>query len=132
PGNPGSMNTPWNYPVTPEAADAWLDEFLAKRFADFGPYEDAIVAQAHILHHSLLTPALNIGLLKPEDIVRKTITFAQSHDIALSSLEGFIRQVIGWREFIHGVYRAAGRRQRTANALSFTRKIPSSFYTGHT
>ncbi len=129
---PGNYSDSLHYPTTHDAAEAWLDRFLADRFSDFGIYEDAIVEKELLLHHSLLTPMLNAGLLTPSLILIKTLDCAQAKEIPLNSLEGFIRQIIGWREFIRGVYMAKGREERTQNFWGFTRKIPSSFYTGTT
>jgi len=132
PGNPGESEGPFVYPVTADAALAWLADFLDHRFHDFGPYEDAIVAGEHLLHHSLLTPMLNAGLLTPGQVMDHVVRHAREHSIPLPSVEGFVRQVIGWREFIHGIYRIAGRQQRTRNFWGFSRKIPPSFYNATT
>jgi deoxyribodipyrimidine photolyase-related protein len=120
------------YPVTFDAAEKWLEEFLKTRFSNFGIYEDAMVAKEHFLHHSVLTPMLNIGLLNPQQIIDKTLDAAVEHNIPLNSLEGFIRQIIGWREFIKIVYEREGSKQRTKNYWGFTRKIPASFWKGET
>lgn len=120
------------YPVTHAEAEVWLDDFLQQRFAEFGLYEDAMVAQENVLHHSVLTPMLNIGLLTPKQVLDRVISFSQGHEIPMNSLEGFVRQVLGWREFIRGIYYAVGSKQRTTNYWGFKRKIPSSFYTGNT
>jgi deoxyribodipyrimidine photolyase-related protein len=130
--NPGTLTGPLNYAVTHADAEQWLDDFIAHRFTDFGLYEDAIVAGEHVLHHSVLTPYLNIGLLTPQQVLQKVVTAAKKYQIPLNSLEGFVRQILGWREFVRGVYEAAGTKQRTTNFWKFTRKIPASFYTGTT
>ena len=75
---------------------------------------------------------LNIGLLDPQQIINKAIEAANLYNVPLNSLEGFVRQIIGWREFIHIVYEREGIKQRTTNYWGFTRKIPSSFWTGET
>lgn len=120
------------YPHTFEASKIWLKQFLQHRFHDFGIYEDAMVQGEHILHHSVLTPMLNVGLLTPQYIIQETLSYAQQHNIPLNSLEGFIRQMIGWREFIRGVYIAKGRKQRNRNFWEFTRPMPATFYTATT
>jgi deoxyribodipyrimidine photolyase-related protein len=130
--NPGELKGPISYVVTHADAESWLDDFVAHRFADFGLYEDAIVVAEHILHHSVLTPYLNIGLLTPRQVLDKMLNAYQQHAAPLNSVEGFIRQIIGWREFIRGVYEVAGTKQRTTNYWKFTRKIPASFYKGTT
>jgi deoxyribodipyrimidine photolyase-related protein len=120
------------YPTTFEEAEKWLQHFLKERFQLFGLYEDAIVANENILYHSVLTPMLNIGLLHPQQIIDAALQVADANNIPLNSLEGFIRQIIGWREFIRIVYEKEGVKQRTTNYWGFTRKIPESFYTGTT
>ncbi|MCX6320007.1 MAG: cryptochrome/photolyase family protein [Bacteroidetes bacterium] len=123
---------PLFYPITHSDAEAWLDRFLSERFEKFGIYEDAIVASEHFLYHSVLTPMLNIGLLHPQQIIDKALGAAQRFQTPLNSVEGFIRQVMGWREFIRIVYEREGSRQRTTNYWGFTRKIPPSFWNGTT
>lgn len=120
------------YPVTHEAAEKWLDTFLEERFAEFGTYEDAMVQQENFLYHSVLTPMLNIGLLSPQQILDKALATATRKNIPLNSLEGFVRQITGWREFIRIIYEREGSRQRTKNYWGFTRKIPASFWNGST
>ena len=120
------------YPVDFSGAEQWLDNFLAERFEKFGIYEDAIVTKEHWLHHSVLSPMLNIGLLSPQQIIDKAIPAAVKYNVPLNSLEGFIRQILGWREFIRIVYEREGTLQRTKNYWGFTRKIPKSFWTGDT
>jgi deoxyribodipyrimidine photolyase-related protein len=129
PDNPGSTEN-FRYPVTRADAKAWLKTFIAERFAEFGPYEDAISVQHPFINHSLLTPMLNIGLLTPQEIIDAALGTRKK--IPLNSLEGFIRQIIGWREFMHGIYRHRGVGIRNMNFLKNTRPIPKSFYDGTT
>ncbi|MEM9968007.1 MAG: cryptochrome/photolyase family protein [Pseudomonadota bacterium] len=120
------------YPTRHEDAEAWLADFLEQRFELFGPYEDAIVEGESWLWHSILTPVLNIGLLTPRQVLDATLAHAADRDIPLNSLEGFVRQIIGWREFMRATYEDLGVRMRTTNHWGHTRKIPSSFYEGTT
>jgi deoxyribodipyrimidine photolyase-related protein len=122
------------FPTTHLEARNWFEEFLIKRFAKFGEYEDAISYRESTLYHSVLTPALNIGLITPKEILDRTLTFVNDHEgkIPLNSLEGFLRQIIGWREFVRGVYLFHGNVQRTRNFWCFTRSLPQSFYDGST
>ncbi len=129
--NYGTAKT-FNYPTTFEQAEAVLEDFLLNKLRLFGDYEDAILQNESFLFHSLLTPALNIGLLLPDQIIKKTLDFAQENDIPLNSLEGFIRQIIGWREFIRGIYELESVKQRTTNFWEYDRKIPESFWKGTT
>ncbi len=130
--NYGSVNTPCLFVVTFTEAEKWLDDFLQNRFEKFGIYEDAIVAKASVLHHSVLTPMLNIGLLQPQQIINKALAAAKKYNTPLNSAEGFIRQIMGWREFIHIIYEREGCKQRTTNYWKFKRKIPIRFWTGET
>ena len=130
--NYGSVSEEFIYPTTFNESKKWFNQFLEKRFSEFGPYEDAIVAEETILHHSLLSPLINSGLLTPEYVIDKTIKFADRNEIPINSLEGFLRQIIGWREFIRGIYEVDGSKQRTTNYWNFKRKIPKSFWKGET
>ena len=123
----------FSYPVSHRSAERWLDDFLETRFHRFGPYEDAISHRERVLFHSLLTPLLNIGLLTPEQTVNRALDYAAANDVPLNSLEGFVRQVIGWREFMRGAYQYLGVECRTGNFWGFEdRPIPESFYRGTT
>jgi deoxyribodipyrimidine photolyase-related protein len=120
------------YPTRHDQARDWFQAFLNERFDRFGDFEDAIVAGESWLWHAVLTPMLNIGLLTPEEVVKETLTFADDKDIPINALEGFIRQLIGWREFMRATYEALGVDMRTTNHWKHTRSIPASFYDGTT
>jgi deoxyribodipyrimidine photolyase-related protein len=120
------------YPVTHSQSEAWLQQFLEDRFSGFGEYEDAIVGKVLFLHHSVLSPLINIGLLQPMQVVDAAIVFAQKNEVSLNSLEGFIRQIIGWRECIRGVYIYKGVQERRANFWKFQKPLPASFYDAST
>ena len=121
------------YPVSHADAEAWLDRFLEMRFQQFGAYEDAISTQHRVMWHGVLTPMLNIGLLTPQQVLDRTLARAESGDVPLNSLEGFIRQIIGWREFMAAMYRRHGGTMRTSNFWQFDdRPIPEAFYRGST
>jgi deoxyribodipyrimidine photolyase-related protein len=122
----------FRYPINRTEAKQWLSEFLEQRFVDFGEYEDAIVKHELVLHHSVLTPMLNVGLLTPLEVVQAAIDYGKSHDVPLNSLEGFIRQVMGWREYIRMVYLWRGREERTRNFWGFERPIPEALWMGNT
>lgn len=133
PNNPGSTEGGLlRYPITRKEAEIWLQNFLEERFCGFGTYEDAIVSQEFLLHHSLLSPLLNCGLLTPELVISSAINYAFAHKIPLNDVEGFVRQIIGWREFIRGLYIFHGTQQRTGNYFNFTYELPATFYTGTT
>jgi deoxyribodipyrimidine photolyase-related protein len=120
------------YPVTRTDAKQWFDDFLKHRFVHFGPYEDAIVQDHTILYHSLLSPLLNVGLLHPTEVVDMACSYAQEHDVPLNSLEGFVRQIIGWREFIRLVYEREGTTMRTSNMWNHKRPLPKGFWSAET
>ena len=109
-----------------------VESFLQNRFSHFGHYQDAIHKDNPFLFHSLISPALNAGLICPEELMERALDFADRHQVPLNALEGFIRQVFGWREFIRAVYHEAGIRQRTSNFWQHQHALPSSFYTGNT
>ncbi|TVR77982.1 MAG: cryptochrome/photolyase family protein [Chitinophagaceae bacterium] len=132
PDNIGKINTGFIYPTNFSESKKWLNDFFKNRFMEFGPYEDAIVSKENILHHSLLTPMLNTGLLTPGFVVEEALEFAEKNNIPINSLEGFIRQILGWREFIRAVYELKGNEERTRNFWGFKRKIPPSFWDGTT
>ena len=130
--NPGELSQTPIYPNDYQQSIEWLNDFLDQRFHDFGVYEDAIVDSEHFLNHSVLTPMLNVGFLTPLQIIDSALEYAAQNDIPLNSLEGFIRQIIGWREFIRGIYVAKGTEERNRNFFQHKRKIPPSFYDGTT
>ena len=130
--NYGELNTDFIYPTTYDESKSWLAEFFKTRFSEFGAYEDAIVENENILHHSVLTPMLNVGLLSPKFVIEEALSYASNHEVPLNSLEGFIRQIVGWREFIRAVYELKGSEERSKNYWGFKRKIPESFWNGST
>jgi deoxyribodipyrimidine photolyase-related protein len=132
PNNNGEINLAFIYPTTHEEAEVWLEQFLKTRFVAFGDYEDAMVQNESIIHHSVLTPMLNVGLLTPKQVLGAVLSYSDNNEVPINSLEGFIRQIIGWREFIRAVYEREGVKQRTKNYWQFDRKIPSSFYNAST
>ncbi len=129
--NPGNVEN-FQYAVTHADALKCLEDFLQNRFVLFGPYEDAISSSYTHLFHSILTPYLNTGLLTPDLVLKAILTFSEENNVPINSLEGFIRQIIGWREFMLGVYIYKGRRERTINFWDHKRKLPYSFWEGNT
>ncbi len=118
------------WPTTREQALEWLDDFVAARLESFGPYEDALSTRSDTVFHSLLSPLLNLGLLTPGEVVARVV--AQQDSAPLASIEGFVRQVIGWREFIRGVYREFGEQQESSNFWSHERELTPAWYDGTT
>ena len=118
------------WPTTRKQAHAWLDDFIAHRLEQFGPYEDALSTRSDTVFHSVLSPCLNIGLLTPDEVITRVLAAADA--IPLQSLEGFIRQVIGWREFVRGIYQERSEQQDAANFWSHTRELTAAWYDGST
>lgn len=118
----------FEWPVTRQQALEALEDFVQHRLAAFGPYQDALVEQSWSLHHSLLSPALNLGLLHPAEVVERALAEYEKGGIPLASIEGFVRQIIGWREYIYHVYRREMPRLLEANQLQASRPLPPLFW----
>lgn len=131
PKNPGNSEL-FNYPTSHQDAKKALKDFLKNRLPFFGDYEDAIVQKEYLLFHSCLSPLLNVGLLTPDQVVKEAIRYFEQDKVPLNCIEGFIRQIVGWREFVRGVYHAIGEKERSGNFFNHKRKIPSSFYKANT
>lgn len=119
---------PFGWPVTRAQALGWLDDFVGGRLAAFGPYEDAIRSDGRFLFHSLLSIPLNLGLLHPQELVDAALEAHRAKRLPIASVEGFVRQVIGWREFIRAMYWHLMPGLRTANQLGATRPLPAAFW----
>lgn len=112
--HPGSLEH-FIYPVTFEEARESLAHFLEYRFDQYGPYQDALSTAQPFLHHSLISASLNNGLLTPKYVIDEVLRAYEDRDVPYSSVEGFIRQVIGWREFIRAIYLRHGSKERNKN-----------------
>lgn len=131
PDNPGA-DAEFCWATNHNEASSWLAKFLDQRLDDFGPYEDAIDGVAPWAYHSALTPALNIGLLSPQQIVDAALARHDKKPVPLESLEGFIRQVLGWREYVRGIYQTRHVALRMANVYEHKRQLTSDWYDGTT
>jgi deoxyribodipyrimidine photolyase-related protein len=100
-----------------------LSNFVEHHLDGFGPYEDAVAADNWALHHSLLSPYLNNGLLSPEEVIEAVLAKYREGKARIASVEAFVRQVIGWREYINGMYWYLGENYRTRNHLNANRKL---------
>lgn len=120
------------FPVTRAEALQWLERFLSKRFRDFGPYEDAMKSGEVVLFHSVLSPLINVGLLTPSEVVDRVLSYVEKTSVPFQSCEGFIRQIIGWREYVWACYRVHGEQQRVSNVWNHTRKLASVWWSGDT
>lgn len=118
--------------VTRQQALWALDDFVAQRLADFGPYEDAMSSQHATLFHSVLSPYLNLGLLEPMELIRAAEGAYEAGAVPIHSAEGFIRQVLGWREYMYWQYWRLMPGLGVANAWGFERSLPTFFWDGDT
>lgn len=119
-------------PYTHSEAQKELQDFLRNRFESFGTYEDALSEESVRLFHSGLSPLLNVGLLTPNKVLTETLAYAKKNNVPLNSVEGFIRQILGWREFIRASYECDGVQMRTKNFWKHTKSLPESFWSGKT
>ena len=129
--HPGAISEVW-MPLTRQQALINLDNFISQKFENFGSYEDAILIEDNFLFHSALSPSLNLGLITPKEIINTIIKYIDDNEIPLNSIEGFIRQIIGWREFIRGVYQVKSDQQEKGNFFNFSNKVSNSWYSGTT
>jgi deoxyribodipyrimidine photolyase-related protein len=129
--NPGESSG-FIYPIQSIDAQKWFKSFLEHRLELFGAYQDAIIAENNFMFHSVLSPLLNTGLLTPEYVAKETLAFAEKHKTPINSVEGFLRQIIGWREFVYGIYLLYGQTQRKKNYFNHHKKLPPSFWNGTT
>jgi deoxyribodipyrimidine photolyase-related protein len=128
---PGSIGS-FRWPVTHGQAQRALADFVAERLCHFGPYQDAMWTAEPFLYHSLLSAALNVKLLDPRDCVAVAVKAYENRQAPLNSVEAFIRQIIGWREFIRGIYWYEGPDYAKRNALEHTGVLPAFYWTGDT
>ena len=129
--HPGSLDG-FDWAVTAADAERQADAFVANALAEFGPYEDAMLIGERHLWHSILSPYINAGLLDPLALCRRVEAAYRAGRVPLQSAEGFIRQVIGWREFMRGIYWHAGPDYVRRNFLGHTRQLPRWYWTGET
>jgi deoxyribodipyrimidine photolyase-related protein len=131
PGNPGLLQT-FDFPVTSEEADLALRDFIAHRLADFGQFQDAIWSGEPYLFHSRLSAAMNLKLLSPRRVVTAVEKAYRDGAVPLAAAEGFIRQVLGWREYVRGVYWTEMPGYADGNALDANVPLPAFYWTAET
>ncbi|WP_169978960.1 cryptochrome/photolyase family protein [Tautonia rosea] len=119
-------------PVTHDEAEASFDDFLQHRLESFGPFEDAMSRSEGVLFHSVLSPQMNLGLLDPLEMAQAVEAEYRGGRVPLNSAEGFIRQVIGWREFMFWQYHRQMPGLRSANSWNAPRPLPRFFWDGQT
>lgn len=131
PANFGKTDQFW-CPIDFQGAKVHLREFLNTRLELFGPYEDAVTTQSDSVFHSTISPLLNNGLLTPEYVMQVTFEFISNNQVSMASAEGFIRQIIGWREYIRALYILEGKKIRSSNYFGSKRAIPQAMWTAKT
>ena len=129
--HPGTLDA-FDWPVTPEDAKEALDDFIQHRLAGFGPYEDAMWTGLPYVFHSRLSNAINLHLLDPRDAVAVAVQALEKGRAPIQSVEGFVRQLIGWREFIRGIYWKFMPDYEHSNTFGHEAPLPGLFWTGET
>ncbi|OLP18869.1 cryptochrome/photolyase family protein [Leptolyngbya sp. 'hensonii'] len=119
---------PFRWGVTRASALAVLDHFVAHGLPSFGPLQDAMVTQEETMWHSLVSPYLNLGLLQPREVITAVETAYLNHNLALNSVEGFIRQVLGWREYMNGLYHYLKDDYGQSNWFHHTEPLPAFYW----
>ncbi|MDC3113110.1 cryptochrome/photolyase family protein, partial [Pelagibacteraceae bacterium] len=127
--HPGEVDNFW-LPTTYDEAVKWLDYFIMKKFNLFGDYEDAVDTNNNFLFHSALSPMINLGLLTPELIIERVKKVETK--IKINSYEGYIRQIIGWREFIRGIYQNYDQQLEENNFFQHKNSLTKKWYDGTT
>lgn len=127
-GNPGSTDFIW--PTNHAEAKAWLDDFVSQRLAQYGAYHDSFVPEAPWLYHSALSSSINTGLLSPQDVIETAVTYYEKHNLPLESVELFVRNVLGWREFMRGFYVTKHTQLRNSNPFKQHQRLTAAWRTG--
>ncbi len=131
PGHPGDVDG-FDYPVTREQARAALRDFVEHRLPDFGRYQDAMASGHPYLYHSRLSSALNLHLLDPRDAIDAAVAAWREGHAPIAAVEGFVRQILGWREFVRGVYWLHMPDYAELNALDAHGEVPAALWGGDT
>ena len=120
------------YPITHQTSEEWFIHFLEHRFQHFGKYQDAIIPDEPFMYHSVISPMLNIGLLNPQWIVNQATKYYQAKKIPVNNYEGFIRQIIGWREYSRFLYMVVYKQIKNGNYFQNHQKLNKKWYLGTT
>jgi deoxyribodipyrimidine photolyase-related protein len=131
PDQPGKSDA-FAWPVTRAQGLQALEDFITHRLSKFGPTQDAMWTNEPFLFHSLLSVALNLKLISPKEVIHLALQAYKKGRVDLPSVEGFVRQILGWREFMRGVYWLDMPAMKTANHFGYTRPLPKWYWTGET
>ncbi len=129
--HPGALDR-FDWPVTAAQAQEALEDFIANRLADFGRVEDAMWTGEPVLYHSRLSAALNLKLLDPRDAIAAAVEAYRQNRAPIQAVEGFVRQLLGWREYVRGVYWLHMPQYGERNALKAQASLPAFYWTGET
>ena len=131
PEHPGSL-AHFNWPVNREQALVALESFIERRLPLFGAYQDAMWSGEPFLYHALIACALNLKLLAPREVIDAALAAYKTQTVPLAAAEGFIRQILGWREFVRGVYWLDMPALQRANHFAHEMPLPAWYWTGKT
>ncbi|WP_300060845.1 cryptochrome/photolyase family protein [uncultured Roseobacter sp.] len=131
-GNHFGELRPFWFATTEGEARRALSHFISKALPKFGDYQDAMLADNRFLYHAVISAYINIGLLDPLEVCEKVAEAYAAGDVPINAAEGFIRQIIGWREYMRGIYFLKGPDYVTGNALGHSRDLPELFWGGET
>lgn len=132
---PYPQNQNFWLPTTRQTSKKWLNNFIKQRFHLFGSYQDAMrhpLSENGLVYHSGISALLNIGLLKPEEVIEACLKAYEDNKVDIASCEGFIRQIIGWREFVRWIYRWKGEEIRKSNYFNHQQKLTHQWFSGET
>ena len=131
PDNPGNLNS-FDWPVTRSQALEALDDFIQFRLPEFGQYQDAMWTHEPWLFHSRISASLNLKLLQPREVIQAATNALDNNQAPIEAVEGFIRQILGWREYVRGIYWWKMPEYLTLNSLQAHRQLPDFFWNGRT
>ncbi len=131
PDHPGKLEN-FDWPVTNKQATQALEDFVENRLSQFGEYQDAMWTGEPYLYHSRISAALNLKLLDPRDVIEAAVAAYHAGRAPLNAVEGFVRQILGWREYVRGVYWLYMPEYAERNTLGATQPLPGFYWTGRT
>lgn len=129
--HPGTLDH-FDWPVTPKHARRALDDFIKHRLPQFGDYQDAMWTDEPYVYHSRISAALNLKLLDPREVIEETVAAYRGGHAPLNSVEGFVRQILGWREYVRGIYWLYMPEYLQRNAMKAEQPLPDFYWTGET